>query len=123
MDVGQPLLQSKAKRQSFRGADENSIIALIPELCWATGFTTEMRSNFRFMKSIDQYTRTSPDSRQRKLLEFNKRLNSSPQALAVFKEWDLKLDSHLIQVPGRVLDNENIIWSNMQKYENIETIT
>lgn len=45
-DLNQPLLLSKAKDRDLRGGGKE-IIALIPELCRATGLTDQMKSDFR----------------------------------------------------------------------------
>lgn len=47
-DPRQPLLLSRAKARDLRGnPNQNEIIALIPELCRATGMTDTMIKNFR----------------------------------------------------------------------------
>lgn len=45
-DVRQPLILSRSKDKQKRGGQAD-LIALIPELCRATGLTDDMRSNFR----------------------------------------------------------------------------
>lgn len=45
-DSKQPLLISKSKMKEIR-AGSSELIALIPELCRATGFTDEMRTDFK----------------------------------------------------------------------------
>lgn len=42
----QPLLVSKPTERNMRAGD-NQIINLVPELCYATGYTDDMRKNFR----------------------------------------------------------------------------
>lgn len=44
-DHAQPLLISRTKARDQRGGEEEDTIALIPELCLATGLTQEMRAN------------------------------------------------------------------------------
>lgn len=45
-DPNQPMLLSKAKEKSIRGG-QNELIALVPELCRATGMSDAMRTNFK----------------------------------------------------------------------------
>lgn len=45
-DLKQPLLMSRSSDRDRRGGQQD-VIALIPELCRATGLTDDMRSNFR----------------------------------------------------------------------------
>lgn len=64
---------------------------------------------------MSAYTRMNPDRRIEKLIQFNKRLNATPDSKAVLDEWDLKLDGALVEVTGRVLNNENIVFGGNQK--------
>lgn len=43
---------------------------LVPELCYLTGLTDEMRSDFKVMKDVATYTRVSPNQRQHALNTF-----------------------------------------------------
>lgn len=64
------------------------------------------------MKSMDQYTRMNPLARIRKLLDFNKRLNTCKESVDFLQEWQMKLDDRLVEVPGRVMTSQKIIWGN-----------
>lgn len=61
-DLKQPLLVSNLKEKDIRGGQADKII-LVPELCRATGLTEDMRTNFRTMKELSNYTRVGPASR------------------------------------------------------------
>lgn len=113
-DKGQPLLISNAKARDIR-AGMADYIALVPELCRSTGLNDDMRNNFQLMRAMGDYTRVGPDVRIRKLLEFNRRLYNSPESLAVFTEWQMTLDKNLVEVTGRELANENILFSGGKK--------
>ncbi|XP_026671675.1 piwi-like protein Siwi isoform X2 [Ceratina calcarata] len=104
----QPMLVSKVKAKDRR-AGQPEIIYLVPELCRATGMTDRMRENFQLMRALSEHTRVSPQARIDKLLSFNNRLRSQPGIVQELNEWNLKLDSHLVNVPGRVLPPEKII--------------
>lgn len=111
-DLKQPLLIVKSKERDLRGNPEKSeITALIPELCRATGLSDAMHSNFRLTSAMSQYTRLSPGDRINKLLEFNRRLASTPESVKDLNEWNLKLDSSLVQLPARLLNPEKILFS------------
>lgn len=43
---------------------------LVPELCYLTGLTDEMRSDFKVMKDVASYTRVNPNQRQLALNSF-----------------------------------------------------
>lgn len=53
-DMNQPLLMSKAKEKDIRGGREQ-MIALIPELCRATGLTEKMRADFKLEIILEWY--------------------------------------------------------------------
>lgn len=67
------------------------------------------------MKAMSQYTRMEPAMRVRKLMDFNSRLNRSPESLAVLKEWNFELERDLVSLNGRVLRNEKIVFANRIK--------
>lgn len=46
-DHGQPLLISKCKDKDIRGGKKDQLVALIPELCRATGLPEHVRKNFK----------------------------------------------------------------------------
>lgn len=62
---------------NVRDVDQGQLklIMLIPELCYMTGLTDEMRSDFRVMKEIAQHTRLSPTARQECLVKFVRNVN------------------------------------------------
>jgi aubergine-like protein len=111
LDPNQPMLISRAKARDIR-AGQAEIIALVPELCRATGISDTMRSNFQLMRAMANYTKVNADVRMKKLYTLYQRLAQTPESMTVFKEWDLKLDSNLIEIVGRELKNENIVFGN-----------
>lgn len=92
-----------------RGRDEVAqVINLIPELCTPTGYTDEMRKNFSLMKDVAVHTRVGPSQRVRKLLEFNRRLQTTENSVACFRDWQLALDRDLVTIKARQLNAETI---------------
>lgn len=106
-DMKQPLLISRAKPRELR-AGMAELIYLVPELCRQTGLSDEMRTNFQLMKSLANHTKLGPDLRIQKLLAFNKRLQSTPVCVQELTDWNMKLDSKLIEFTGRLLPPEVI---------------
>lgn len=41
------MLISNVKKKELRGGAESQEVLLVPELCFATGLTEEMRANYR----------------------------------------------------------------------------
>lgn len=88
---------------------------LIPELARATGLTDQMRENFHLTRELGNHTRLAPNARIQRLMAYNKRLQSSEASSAVFKDWNLALDKNLVEVKGRILKNELIVFGGNQK--------
>lgn len=105
------MLISRSKdRQRRQGQDD--LIALIPELCRATGFTDEMRTNFRLMKAVAEHTRVGPAQRVRRLLAFNERIRQTPECVQALLDWKMRLSPELQKVTGRELPPEKIVFAN-----------
>lgn len=67
------------------------------------------------MADVAQHTRVNPPGRIQRLLSFNRRLLAESQCVDTFSEWNMTLDSNLVEVPGRVLPNEKIHFANVAK--------
>ncbi|KAK3795239.1 hypothetical protein RRG08_056298 [Elysia crispata] len=108
----QPLLLHK--RKPPKGAPpgfkmDPEFLCLIPELCYSSGLTDDMRSNFSMMKDLAAHTRVTPAQRQLAMKKFIDNVNGSPEALAALEEWGLQLDSSLVSINGRQLPMEKIM--------------
>lgn len=133
----QPLLMARSK-QKDRRADQCEIICLIPELCNPTGklniiiyaltiqliifdtktpsfiilgLTEGMRKNFPLMKALKAYTQVQPANRIDKLMMFNQRLQSHASIKQEFSDWNMELGSGLVQLTGRQLGYEKLLFS------------
>lgn len=71
---------------------------LVPELCYMTGLTAEMLSDFRMMKEVAQHTRISPNQRMLALRKYLDNVRQSEQAQKILKDWGLQLDSACIDL-------------------------
>ena len=56
-------------------------IHLVPEVCYMTGLTDNMRSDFRIMQDLAQYTRQDPDKRHKALIGFKESIDESTEAV------------------------------------------
>ncbi|XP_034253131.1 piwi-like protein Siwi [Thrips palmi] len=106
-DMRQPLLVSKAKAREIR-AGRDEIIDLIPEVCYATGLSDNMRGKWQLMAAVSRHTRIQPAERVNRLLAFNRRLQTNPQVMTEFGRFNMSLDNQLVRVPGRQLGVEKI---------------
>ncbi|XP_055936429.1 piwi-like protein Ago3 [Argiope bruennichi] len=107
-DLNQPLLLSKSDKKRCREGEEPQLICLIPELCFMTGLTDTMRSDFKVMKDIAAYTRVQPENRQLALQRFVDNVRNSPEAKQVFDNWNVELVPNPVSLEGRNLLQENL---------------
>lgn len=68
------------------------------------------------MKAMAVHTQIGPDMRTKKLLTFNRRLQSTAESIATLNEWHLQLDPKLVELTGRELPKEFIYFANNKKY-------
>ncbi|XP_053690463.1 protein aubergine-like isoform X1 [Sabethes cyaneus] len=108
-DSRQPMLISRSKPRDIR-AGKPEIICLVPELVRATGITDEMRKDFKLMRDLADHTRLTPDRRIERLEAFNNRLVKTQASSEVFDFWKTELDRRLVEVPGRLLPQEIIVF-------------
>lgn len=64
------------------------------------------------MKAIADHTRMDPRKRMMALDRFNKRLQTTAASLDILRAWNFKLDDRLVEIDGRVLKSENIVYGN-----------
>lgn len=103
--------------RDIRGG-RNDVICLIPELCFTTGLTDGMRNNFQLMRAMADYTRMDPKKRVERLMEFNKRILNTPKSADTFAQYQTKLKPKLVEIKGRELPQETILFGNEKTYQN-----
>lgn len=65
---------------------------------------------------MGEHTRLMPSRRIDRLRVFNQRLQQSKQSIEVLKSWNIELDKSLVEIPGRVLPSEKIVFANEKRY-------
>ncbi|XP_070495735.1 uncharacterized protein [Chironomus tepperi] len=113
----QPLLITNPKPRDIRGG-QNEVICLVPELCNTTGLTENMKSNFQLMKAMADYTRMDPKKRVERLMKFNDRMLSTQKSAEIFDQFQTKLQPRLVELTGRQLDQETILFGNGKTAKN-----
>ncbi|XP_042240519.1 piwi-like protein Ago3 [Homarus americanus] len=113
-DHRQPLLLHRVKKKELKDKDTTKILCLIPELCFMTGLTDEMRSDFRVMKDIAMHTRITPTVRYGCLRTFIKNVNDNAEACKVLSDWGLTLEDNVIPLEGRLIPPEAIYFKNKE---------
>ncbi|XP_063708012.1 protein piwi-like [Culicoides brevitarsis] len=113
-DHRQPLLLSQSKERQKRSG-ERELIALIPELCRATGITEDMRSNFQTMRQLGDVTRLDPNKRIERLQQFSRRIRDSEESRNALQKLDMKIDRDLISLEGRIIKKPDIYFDRNGK--------
>ena len=121
-DMLQPLLIHRPKKitqRNQRTKEGKPIeICLVPELCYLTGLSDNLRNDFRAMKQIKDHTCLPPTARNASIEQFLNRIHSSPAAKEELLKWGLELDQESAQVVGRVFPNEVIKTGNNFKFSS-----
>lgn len=111
-DLKQPLLISRKEvRMSGEAEKREYVFCLIPELCYLTGLTDEMRSNFTVMKDLATYTKLTPHARVGSYKKFLENVNNNEVSKGILADWGLALDSDPSKVTARVMDEEKVIFA------------
>lgn len=74
------------------------------------------------MSAVAEHTRIGPPERVKRLISFNQRLFSEPKCMETFAQWNMTLDTNLVEVPGRVLPIETIKFDNSVTYVRMPQI-
>lgn len=64
------------------------------------------------MKAIAEQTRMDPRKRMQALHNFNQRLQNTPASTEILRAWNVDLNRNLIDIDGRKLKNENILYGD-----------
>ncbi|CAF90296.1 unnamed protein product, partial [Tetraodon nigroviridis] len=107
-DGNQVLLVSYVKRMGPSGGPAPGPAMLIPELCYLTGLTNRMRSDFSIMKDLSTHTKLMPEQREQRLNRFMANINRNADARGELEKWGLAFDRELLNVNGRLLPGEKI---------------
>lgn len=112
-DTKQPLLlHIETKRISGKTEPVEQRLCFIPELCYLTGLTDTMRSDFKIMKDVATHTRITPNQRANSLRTFLQSIEECAEAKALFTQWGLIIDRDILRLEARQLPYEEIIFRN-----------
>jgi aubergine len=101
-DPDQPLLLSIDKKR-------NQSIYLIPEFCFLTGLTDEMRANFNMMKQMATITKGNANEKMKECMSIIQMFLKNEKCQEDIKQWGLTISDQPVGVIGRKLDAGNII--------------
>ncbi|XP_065335603.1 piwi-like protein Siwi [Cloeon dipterum] len=100
----QPLLMAHILSEG----KEKSVVYLVPELCYLTGFTSENRRDFFLMRNIYDEISTTPKVGQLKVGQFVKTFSEAKneKVQEILREWKLSFGSEMVSFKGRHLPAE-----------------
>ncbi|KAG5875466.1 Piwi-like protein Ago3, partial [Gonioctena quinquepunctata] len=114
-DVGQPLLIHRRNIKESGSAEKvEHMVCLIPEISFLTGLTDTMRSDFKVMKDVAQYTRVTPNQRVAALRTYLDNIRKSEAAQQILEGWGLKIADGSMTLQARQLENEMLYFGNNQ---------
>ncbi|KAH0547230.1 piwi-like protein Ago3 [Cotesia glomerata] len=115
-DLQQPLILHRAKKKVSQGGTREEEVLLVPEICYLTGLTDKVRSNFRIMKDLAQVTQVQPTERRGVIRKFIQTVNDEPAAKQLLLDWGLCLSDDIVRLKGRVLPAEKIYFGNAKEF-------
>lgn len=108
-DGNQVMLVSHVKKKMGpSGGPPPGPAMLVPELCYLTGLTDKMKSDFVIMRDLIKHTKLSPEDREKRLNRFIMNIQKNSEAQSELDKWGLSFDKQLIQLNGRVLPVERL---------------
>ena len=100
-DVYQPLLTVTDKKTK-------KTIKLIPELCFMTGLTEEMRSDFQFMKEVHRYTLGKAQAKMKENISLLSGILANEGCQKEIKKWGIGLLAKPVALKGKQLEPGNM---------------
>lgn len=64
------------------------------------------------MRAMSDHTRMNPSRRIDRLRTFNQRLQTTPESVKVLTDWNMKLEEKLVEVQGRVIGPQKIVFNS-----------
>ncbi|XP_041456323.1 piwi-like protein 1 [Lytechinus variegatus] len=105
-DLKQPMLISNPKKREAKKGIGPALLP--PELCFLTGLSDEIRSNFSIMKDLATHTRIGPKERCQELTKFIRKIDNDTTAKSYLRDWGMEFDDQPVKFSGRVLPPEKL---------------
>lgn len=117
-DMRQPLLITRVDvRLPGQKEKVEQVSCFLPELCYLTGLTDEMRSQYTIMKDLAVYTKLAPHQRVTSYQKYIENINKNEKAKQKLLDWGLMLDSDPCKVTARILNKEIILFGQGKSFE------
>lgn len=115
-DPQQPLLISLPSGKDKRRAEQMGVEAkpalLVPELCIITGVSESMRTDFRFKKELEQFSKFDANERCQKLSQFVSNFKTNENVITELNKWQMNFETKPCELTGRVLPPESLMFGN-----------
>jgi aubergine-like protein len=98
-DDKQPLLVSTRRQRQLH---------LVPEFCFRTGLSEDMRKDYRLMSDLARHTRPDPTARAREVSEIVKKLATFPDSKKQLDLWGIQITPSITQCTGFVVEPPRI---------------
>jgi len=108
----QPLLKVINKRRN------NQEIYLVPELCFLTGLTENMRSNFNTMKDMNAKTKGNPGEKLKETQDLIQRILSTPGGKKAIEDWEITLEPDVMRLKGVKINTGNVLMAQQKDGSN-----
>jgi hypothetical protein len=72
-----------------------------------------MRQDFSLMKELNSYTHVGPNERYEQLNGFLNDIQRREESLKELNKWQISLDKELVQLTGRIMESESIIYKDV----------
>lgn len=96
----QPLLVYKDRK--------GEIIHLIPEYCYLTGLTEEMRANFQLMSKMAEITKGNPKIKVEESLSLLRSIKDNEMCKKDISRWGITVDEKPLVITGKKVDAGNL---------------
>lgn len=107
-DLNQPLLVSQGRWRKGQRSVLQEPVLLVPQLCYPTGLSDEMRQSPKCMSALTGFMQLNPTARRKNLGDFMGKINTSWRAQKELQRWNLSFDTELLSISGRILKNVKI---------------
>lgn len=111
-DLEQPLLVSLPSGKDKRRAEQVGQVAkpalLIPELCVVTGVDEKMRTDFKFKRELEKFSKVGPSDRCGRLSSFVSNFKSNAGVKAELEKWQIDLSTSPCELDGRIIPPETL---------------
>ena len=72
-----------------------------------------MRQDFSLMKELNVYTHVGPNERYQQLNGLLNDIQGREEGLKELNKWQISLDKGLVELTGRIMESESIIYKDV----------